>query len=215
MKLAISIVIVFAIVLSGANFVSAQNTVKKGQQMKSVQMQKKVVKKTVKKLVPMKKPTVSVKKDVKVKVKAPAKTKMMQGGLDKQPKAVQEEYMRRMRESQKETKGMMESNGDPMPVPAAQQGASMQPASEVMVTYSENGFSPASVTVKVGEKVKFVNQGSGGMWVASAMHPTHQLYPEFDQLSTGNEYTFEFKKAGSWNYHNHVNPSHFGKVIVE
>ncbi len=93
--------------------------------------------------------------------------------------------------------------------------APQEAVEQTFVTYTDRGFSPESVTVKVGAKVKFVNQSSEGMWVASAIHPTHQTYPEFDQLSTRSEYTFEFTKVGSWKYHNHVNPSKFGTVIVE
>ncbi len=204
MRIVFGIVLVFAVALSGASFASAQagKVVKKGQQMKVVKMEKKVVKKVVtKKVTPIK----------KVMVVTPKKKEVMQGSLSSQPKAVQEEYMRRLRESQKETK--TDTTGDPMP--QAKSSVTPQATSEVPIIYTDAGFSPSSISIKVGTKVKFINQSSGGMWVASAMHPTHQIYPEFDQLSTGNEYTFEFTKVGSWGYHDHVNPSHFGKVIVE
>src|SRR3989344_267954 len=46
----------------------------------------------------------------------------------------------------------------------------------VTVIYTDQGFSPLSVTVPLGTTVTFVNQSGGSMWVASAMHPTHVVY---------------------------------------
>ena len=111
--------------------------------------------------------------------------------------------------------------------------ASITPAPKtVTVIYGDNGFSPATVTIKKGDTVTFVNQSSRNMWVGSAMHPTHSVYdgtnltshcaagatPSFDQckdVSNGGSYSFTFNKTGSWGYHNHSASSHSGKVIVE
>ncbi len=90
-------------------------------------------------------------------------------------------------------------------------------AGRTMVAYTDSGFSPASVTVKVGTTVTFVNNSAKQMWVASAVHPTHQLLPGFDQLkSVGKDGTYEytFEKVGTWKYHNHVGPSDTGSVVV-
>jgi len=92
-----------------------------------------------------------------------------------------------------------------------------KPAFAATITHTESGFSSASVSIKVGDTVKWVNQASENMWVASAPHPIHTDYPEFDQkkgVGMGGEYTFTFTKAGQWRYHNHLNPSHFGSVTV-
>jgi plastocyanin len=56
------------------------------------------------------------------------------------------------------------------------------------------------------------------MWVASASHPNHTVYPEFDEKTSvkkGSSYLFTFDKVGSWGYHNHTRASDFGKVIVK
>ncbi len=96
------------------------------------------------------------------------------------------------------------------------------------VTYSANGFSPSTVTVKVGGTVTWANSSGGNMWVASAQHPTHTVYSgttlqehcdtmsndSFDQCANGNTYSFTFDKVGTWRYHNHSNSSHFGSVVV-
>ncbi len=94
------------------------------------------------------------------------------------------------------------------------------------VEITSTGFSPATVTIKAGEKVAFVNKGSGLHWPASAVHPTHAMYPEsggcigskFDAckgLATNEEWSFTFNEKGSWNYHDHLNPSLTGTIVVE
>lgn len=88
---------------------------------------------------------------------------------------------------------------------------------KVSVTYGASGFAPNSVTVKKGTTVVWTNQNQGGMWVASAVHPTHQLLPGFDQLrsvASGGTYEYSFTKVGTWKYHNNVQPSDTGTVVV-
>lgn len=86
-----------------------------------------------------------------------------------------------------------------------------------VVTYTDAGFAPASVTVKAGAVVTFVNEGNGPMWVASDPHPSHSLLPGFDakkNVLKGEAYEYTFAKAGTWTYHNHLNPGMTGTVIV-
>lgn len=85
------------------------------------------------------------------------------------------------------------------------------------VSYGTGGFVPSTVTVKIGTTVVWTNQSQGGMWVASAMHPTHQLLPGFDQLKSvaaAGTYEYTFVKVGMWKYHNHVQPADIGTVVV-
>lgn len=94
-----------------------------------------------------------------------------------------------------------------------------QPATtSATVRYTDAGFVPESVTVTAGSTVTFVNESSSGMWVASAMHPTHSLLPGFDALQSfvrGGTYEYMFTKVGTWKYHNHVNPTAVGTIIVQ
>lgn len=86
-----------------------------------------------------------------------------------------------------------------------------------VVTYTDKGFAPSPVTVKVGSVVSFVNESGGGMWVASDPHPQHSIYPEFDQkisVGKGQTYEFAFAKVGTWKYHNHMKPEDTGSVVV-
>lgn len=88
----------------------------------------------------------------------------------------------------------------------------------VLVTLTDNGFAPLSLQVEVGQPVSFTNQSSSGMWVASDPHPSHTGYAGFDQnkiVFRGESYEFTFNKAGTWKYHNHINPSQKGTIIVK
>lgn len=97
------------------------------------------------------------------------------------------------------------------------------------VTYSDDGFSPKDITIKVGDTVAWVNNTSGDMWVASAVHPTHSVYAgtslrehcgsgpsttAFDQCEGGKTYTFTFTKEGLHRYHDHINASKTGSITV-
>jgi plastocyanin len=96
------------------------------------------------------------------------------------------------------------------------------------VQHSADGFAPETVTVQVGETVRF-ESSTGDMWVGVDEHPTHTQYDgsttqqhcpntnntTFDQCETGTTYEFTFDKAGEWDYHNHVQASQTGTIVVE
>lgn len=117
--------------------------------------------------------------------------------------------------------------------PTTQTPQTETPVSGSEVTYTDEGFSPSSLQVKKGTTVTFKNNASQSMWVASAMHPTHSVYggttlsehcgdknlalAAFDAcegVTSGNSWTFKFNKVGTWKYHNHLNPSQFGSIVV-
>ncbi len=127
---------------------------------------------------------------------------------------------------------MMEGDGAMDEETGMMEGAPGMMKEEVKITFDGNGFSPASVTIKVGTKVTWMNSSDKATWPASAMHPTHTVYPGSDikkcgtaeatkifdachGLGKGESYSFMFGEKGSWNYHDHVNSGKFGKVIVE
>lgn len=118
--------------------------------------------------------------------------------------------------------------------PAQQQPSqtSAPATAQNVVTYMDSGFVASTLNIKVGDTVTFKNGSSQAMWVASAMHPTHMVYggtsltehcPDtagvaFDACTgtqPGSSWSFTFTKAGSWKYHNHLNPQHFGAIVVE
>ncbi len=92
------------------------------------------------------------------------------------------------------------------------------PTSTNTVTYDGTAFNPAIVSVKQGDSITFINNSTGGMSVASDPHPSHSIYPEFDQYKTSSKgqktFTFVFDKVGTWGFHNHLNSSAVGSVTV-
>ena len=53
------------------------------------------------------------------------------------------------------------------------------------ITYTNDGFEPATLEVKRGAMVHFVNESDTQMWVASDSHPAHDVLPTFDQFKPG------------------------------
>lgn len=96
---------------------------------------------------------------------------------------------------------------------AAQGGMGME-----TVSYTNDGFRPAKLIVPVGTMVEFVNQSDSEMWVASNIHPSHEILPTFDQfkgVAKGKSYMYTFDKKGTWPYHDHINPALEGVITVE
>ena len=94
------------------------------------------------------------------------------------------------------------------------------------------GFSPSPLTISAGDTVIFLNKDTANHWPASAMHPTHTVYPGsgiekcgtseqssiFDAckgLKQGESFSFTFNQKGSWSYHDHLILGKFGKIIVQ
>jgi len=87
-----------------------------------------------------------------------------------------------------------------------------------IVEYTDDGFSPNQITINKGETVRFVNKSSRSMWVASNVHPAHTILSTFDQFGTsefGESYQYTFDQIGEWEYHDHVNASETGVIVVE
>lgn len=99
-------------------------------------------------------------------------------------------------------------------------------ASSHVISYTDNGYAPSTITIKAGESVTFKNDSSKAMWPASAMHPTHTAYPAtggcigstFDacaSIQSGKTWSFTFDIPGMWKYHDHLTPTFFGAITVE
>jgi plastocyanin len=112
--------------------------------------------------------------------------------------------------------------------PASSSGQQQTPAQgqQNTVTYTDSGFSPKTLNVKKGDWVVFLNQASDAVRVASNPHPIHNGYPTtggcvsstFDSCSNiapGQSWSFKFDLIGTWGYHNHLNPSEGGTIVVQ
>jgi plastocyanin len=112
------------------------------------------------------------------------------------------------------------------------QSPTATPVPRNVVTYGDSGYSPATLKVKKGSVVTWQNNSSSGMWTASALHPTHKVYPGTDTTACGTQtlvamfdacantpsgksWSFTFNNTGTWKYHNHSRSAHTGTIIVE
>ncbi|OGD95101.1 hypothetical protein A3F02_03385 [Candidatus Curtissbacteria bacterium RIFCSPHIGHO2_12_FULL_38_9b] len=91
------------------------------------------------------------------------------------------------------------------------------PVSANEITYTDSGFSPAQVTVKVGDTLTFTNNSSSAIQVNSAPHPAHTQFPELNigTIAAGESKSVTFTTVGTKKYHNHLNPSQNGQIVVE
>ena len=132
----------------------------------------------------------------------------------------------------------------PMPQTPQPNNAAAQPGNPtaakprtIPVSYGNGEFTPKSITIKVGDTILFENMGNdatttfkgdvatyvpGGtgpdVWPAANPHPIHTSVPGFDAkraLKVGETYSFTFTKAQTVGYHNHLNPSQTGTIIVQ
>ena len=106
--------------------------------------------------------------------------------------------------------------GEPKQVNEASKTAVDQPG--VVVSMTDTGFFPSTITVKAGTIISFVNDGQALHWPASDPHPAHDGLPGFDAgdgVATGDTFEFQFDRIGEWSFHDHLVPSQTGKIIVE
>lgn len=87
-----------------------------------------------------------------------------------------------------------------------------------VITLTDNGFSPDSLTISEGDTVTFVTDTGEAFWPASNVHPTHEIYPEFDPrkpMSPDSSWSHTFTKSGTYAFHDHINALYRGTIIVE
>lgn len=85
------------------------------------------------------------------------------------------------------------------------------------ISMTAEGFSPQSLTIKMGDRVVFRNDDTKSRWPASAIHPTHQVCPGFDALrpmASAESYSHTFTQAKECPFHDHLTPSLRGKITV-
>lgn len=85
------------------------------------------------------------------------------------------------------------------------------------IILTTGGFSPSTLTVKVNTLVTWTNKSGKEAQVDSDPHPIHTSYPamNFDPFSDGSSVSLVFDKAGTYHYHNHLQPSQTGTIIVQ
>ncbi len=86
-----------------------------------------------------------------------------------------------------------------------------------VVSITSTGFSSKDITVKVGDSITWENTDSADHTVNSAPHPTHTAYPPLNLglIKPGEGKSLTFPTAGTYKYHDHLNPSLTGSVTVQ
>jgi len=89
--------------------------------------------------------------------------------------------------------------------------------SEAILTVNATGFLPKSLTVQSGTKVLWNNMSGKTINISSDYHPTHLLYPMLNigEVLDGESVSLIFDTPGTYTYHNHLDSTQTGTIIVE
>lgn len=84
------------------------------------------------------------------------------------------------------------------------------------ITFTDNGFSPSSLTVKKGTKVMIVNKSNDNIQFSSDDHPTHTHSPEMNtsEIGPGENTSFTATVVGTHGYHDHIDDGKTGTLII-
>jgi len=94
------------------------------------------------------------------------------------------------------------------PVPTTQVPAAGDSVSANVINIQNFAFNPASLTVKKGTMVTWINNDS-------APHQIKSATLNSSQLSNGQSFSFTFDMVGTFDYSCAIHPSMLGKIIVE
>jgi len=86
----------------------------------------------------------------------------------------------------------------------------------VVVTLTEQGYLP-EVIIKKGTTVVFKSELDKPFWPASNLHPSHELYGDFDSkrpLNPNESWSFVFNRVGVWQMHDHIRSYYTGTITV-
>ncbi len=124
-------------------------------------------------------------------------------------------------ESKEVAKVEQKETTDQNSIPHFSDGSDIEavPTPEVKeIKITADGFVPSSIAITKGDYIQFTNTDSNPHWPASGPHPAHTALPGFDALKgikTGNYYRYQFTQVGTWSFHDHLNPSLKGTVVVK
>jgi plastocyanin len=93
-----------------------------------------------------------------------------------------------------------------------------QTTAAAQVNISASGFVPATISVKSDQDVEWLNQDSKPHVVASDPYPTDNTLAGLNSeqsITSGASYNYIFKTPGIYTYHDNLNPSLKGTVIVQ
>lgn len=86
-----------------------------------------------------------------------------------------------------------------------------------VITYTDSGFGPSTVTIAVGDTVSFVNESSHLLQVSSGPIIGVKLLASFisaKPINSGETYEYTFTQVGTWPFYNVTNERDTGVVEV-
>ncbi len=85
------------------------------------------------------------------------------------------------------------------------------------VTLTNSGFDPATLTVKPGTRVIWVNKMGEAATVNSAEYPNNLAYPPLNlgEFNTGSSVQLVFDKPGTYKYYDYKHRTNTGVIIVK
>jgi len=92
-----------------------------------------------------------------------------------------------------------------------------QSVPKTTVTFTASGFNPQTITVKIGTRVIWSNKSGATGTINSDNYPTNLLFPflNLGRFNDGSRMSTLFNKLGKYTYHNQLNPTQKGTVIVK
>lgn len=99
-------------------------------------------------------------------------------------------------------------------------GPSLQTSSGAVVkriNFNNNGFEPAAILAQSGDIIEISNSSSVDLQLNSDPHPIHTYNSELNlgNVTKGESKRFVVSKKGNFYYHNHLNSSQTGRIVVQ
>lgn len=88
---------------------------------------------------------------------------------------------------------------------------------ERVIEIRDGGFVPSELTIQAGDTITFKNVRTIDAWPASDPHPTHEYLKGFDPgkaILPGGEWSITFATSGSFRFHDHLDVTAQGRIIV-
>ncbi len=126
-------------------------------------------------------------------------------------KVIKKKVKKIVKPKQKQPKPLVPESSNGTTTPAAE-----VPKAQYTVLIENFAFAPATLTIKKGESVEFIQKDAIPHTVTTDPHPLHTQLPGFESslLSQGQSYIYTFDKAGTWTYHCHPHPTMQGTIVV-
>ncbi len=95
-----------------------------------------------------------------------------------------------------------------------------------LISFTDNGFEPANITIKKGQTIRFTNNSSKDMWIAAGGDGGN-VYPDTGEgcgesaldtcgpLAPNEIWELTFDYSGTWSYRNNSNREFTGVIRVE